>query len=177
MWNSLEPFMQYHGPSSLPLTTSFCQGFGHNMYRNGKVLNDGKWFNLMKQQIQPIWEEVFRLSSNRTSITTNEAYSGGSCLSVWVDELTKIKLLVCQIAITNITEFTFAYKCRGTIKYVAFTFLHKVTGECGDDERTFLLPVISGCLCDFKLVAQGPGVVFFGEVSIRHFLSVLKMGA
>ncbi|KAB7502689.1 Cytosolic endo-beta-N-acetylglucosaminidase [Armadillidium nasatum] len=209
MWNSLEPFMQYHGPSSLPLTTSFCQGFGHNMFRNGKVLNDGKWFNLMKQQIQPIWEEVFRSSSNRTSITTNEAYNGGSCLSVWVDELTKIKLLVCQISITNITEFTFAYQCRGTIKYVAFTFSHKVTSECGDDERevimvaekteekgegaqvddlastilspnskdeknswsirTFLLPVISGCLCDFKLVAQGPGVVFFGEVSIRHF--------
>ncbi|RXG58041.1 hypothetical protein Avbf_17454 [Armadillidium vulgare] len=76
------------------------------MFRNGKVLNDGKWFNLMKQQIQPIWEEAFRSSSNRTSITTNDAYNGESCLSVWVDELTKIKLLVCQISITNITEFT-----------------------------------------------------------------------
>ncbi|KAH6943194.1 hypothetical protein HPB50_017151 [Hyalomma asiaticum] len=54
--------------STLPLCTSFCQGFGENLYKAGKVVEKGSWFNLCKQQLQP------------SVACTDYAYNGGSCL-------------------------------------------------------------------------------------------------
>ena len=37
LWGLMNPFLTHHGPNSLPLKTSFCQGFGEKLYNNGKV--------------------------------------------------------------------------------------------------------------------------------------------
>ncbi|RUS76049.1 hypothetical protein EGW08_016179, partial [Elysia chlorotica] len=40
-------------PTSLPFSTSFCQGKGEKYFLNGKVILDKPWYNLGLQQLQP----------------------------------------------------------------------------------------------------------------------------
>ncbi|KAL1450335.1 hypothetical protein MTO96_027993 [Rhipicephalus appendiculatus] len=36
-----------------PISTSFCQGFGYSLYKEGQVVSTQPWFDLSKQQLQP----------------------------------------------------------------------------------------------------------------------------
>ncbi|KAH7944243.1 hypothetical protein HPB52_017580 [Rhipicephalus sanguineus] len=36
-----------------PILTSFCQGFGYSLYKEGQVVSTRPWFDLSKQQLQP----------------------------------------------------------------------------------------------------------------------------
>uniref|UniRef100_A0A3B3ZNA2 Cytosolic endo-beta-N-acetylglucosaminidase n=1 Tax=Periophthalmus magnuspinnatus TaxID=409849 RepID=A0A3B3ZNA2_9GOBI len=52
-WGLLSDHLPLHRHvSSLPFTSTFCQGFGKNFYWRGKVLQQ-TWFDLSAQQIQP----------------------------------------------------------------------------------------------------------------------------
>lgn len=67
--------------STLPLCTSFCQGFGENLYKAGKVVEKGSWFNLCKQQLQPCDQGSSLCDGCGTAVAcTDYAYNGGSCL-------------------------------------------------------------------------------------------------
>lgn len=52
-WQKLWPYLYVHGPTELPFSTSFCQGYGEKLYCSGKVVSDTPWYNLSKQQYQP----------------------------------------------------------------------------------------------------------------------------
>ncbi|KAL1462141.1 hypothetical protein MTO96_043204 [Rhipicephalus appendiculatus] len=66
---------------TLPLKTSFCQGFGQRLYKDGKVVSQRPWYNLAKQQLQPR-EQGTALCGGCGSATvdTTVAYNGGGCL-------------------------------------------------------------------------------------------------
>lgn len=36
-WQKIWPFLYLHGPNRLPFSTSFCQGYGTNIFKNGAV--------------------------------------------------------------------------------------------------------------------------------------------
>lgn len=52
-WQKLWPYLYLHGPTRLPFSTTFCQGYGLNIFKNGKVHSAGPWYNLRLQQYQP----------------------------------------------------------------------------------------------------------------------------
>ncbi|KAK3912033.1 Cytosolic endo-beta-N-acetylglucosaminidase [Frankliniella fusca] len=57
-WQKLWPYLYLHGPIKLPFSTSFCQGYGINIHKNGEVFSSGPWYNLRKQQYQPCTPSV-----------------------------------------------------------------------------------------------------------------------
>lgn len=52
-WYYLQPYLPMHVSCSLPLSTSFCQGWGKRTYMHGQVLSNEPWSNLSMQQPQP----------------------------------------------------------------------------------------------------------------------------
>uniref|UniRef100_A0A3B3ZNA8 Cytosolic endo-beta-N-acetylglucosaminidase n=1 Tax=Periophthalmus magnuspinnatus TaxID=409849 RepID=A0A3B3ZNA8_9GOBI len=53
-WGLLSDHLPLHRHvSSLPFTSTFCQGFGKNFYWRGKIESERTWFDLSAQQIQP----------------------------------------------------------------------------------------------------------------------------
>ncbi|XP_075739929.1 cytosolic endo-beta-N-acetylglucosaminidase [Rhipicephalus microplus] len=66
---------------TLPLKTSFCQGFGERLYKDGKVVSQRPWYNLAKQQLQPR-DQGTALCGGCGSATVDStiAYNGGGCL-------------------------------------------------------------------------------------------------
>ncbi|XP_054464281.1 cytosolic endo-beta-N-acetylglucosaminidase isoform X2 [Anoplopoma fimbria] len=55
-WALLSDYLYIHRPtSSLPFTSSFCQGFGKAVYCRGKREANRSWFNLSAQEIQPLY--------------------------------------------------------------------------------------------------------------------------
>ncbi|XP_077491232.1 cytosolic endo-beta-N-acetylglucosaminidase-like isoform X2 [Amblyomma americanum] len=66
---------------TLPLSTSFCQGFGGQLYEAGQVVSAVPWFNLSLQQLQPRDQSPW-LCCGCGSATgyTEDAYDGGGCL-------------------------------------------------------------------------------------------------
>ncbi|XP_075744245.1 uncharacterized protein LOC142803030 [Rhipicephalus microplus] len=72
--------------ATLPLTTSFCQGFGERLYKDGKVVSQRPWYNLAKQQLQPR-DQGTALCGGCGSATVDStiAYNGGGCLRLQFD--------------------------------------------------------------------------------------------
>ncbi|KAL3201025.1 hypothetical protein MRX96_012861 [Rhipicephalus microplus] len=71
---------------TLPLKTSFCQGFGERLYKDGKVVSQRPWYNLAKQQLQPR-DQGTALCKGCGSATVDStiAYNGGGCLRLQFD--------------------------------------------------------------------------------------------
>lgn len=80
-WNFPDKLCNEWRVVTLPLKTSFCQGFGEKRYHNGKVVSQFPWFNLAKQQLQPR-DQGTTLCKGCCSATvdTTVAYNGGGCL-------------------------------------------------------------------------------------------------
>uniref|UniRef100_UPI00398F6C3E cytosolic endo-beta-N-acetylglucosaminidase isoform X2 n=1 Tax=Pristiophorus japonicus TaxID=55135 RepID=UPI00398F6C3E len=84
-WNLLIEYLPSHSISTLPFTTSFCQGFGKNLYRNGKVEMTGSWLNLSAQEIQPLFVDQQPDPANgfvKTHGCSEDAWNGGCCLAI-----------------------------------------------------------------------------------------------
>ncbi|GCC26007.1 hypothetical protein chiPu_0004421 [Chiloscyllium punctatum] len=84
-WNLLTEYLPSHSICSLPFATSFCQGFGMNLYRNGKVEVAGSWLNLSAQEIQPLFVDQQLDPANgcvKTHGCSKDAWNGGCCLVV-----------------------------------------------------------------------------------------------
>ena len=61
-----------HVPCTLPIRTSFCQGFGQAFFRNGFRVRTGAWHNLHLQQLQP--------NHRCGHVHVDDAFEGGGCL-------------------------------------------------------------------------------------------------
>ncbi|XP_067860277.1 cytosolic endo-beta-N-acetylglucosaminidase isoform X2 [Heptranchias perlo] len=84
-WNLLIEYLPIHSICTLPFATSFCQGFGKNLYRNGKVEATGSWFNLNAQEIQPLFVDQQPDPANgsvKTYGCSEDAWNGGCCLVI-----------------------------------------------------------------------------------------------
>ncbi|KAL3876300.1 hypothetical protein ACJMK2_034164 [Sinanodonta woodiana] len=57
-WSYLGPHCHCRPIKSLPLVTSFCQGYGQKYYLHGKAFSDSPWSNLSIQNMQPILTTV-----------------------------------------------------------------------------------------------------------------------
>ncbi|XP_037522731.1 cytosolic endo-beta-N-acetylglucosaminidase isoform X1 [Rhipicephalus sanguineus] len=64
-----------------PISTSFCQGFGYSLYKEGQVVSTRPWFDLSKQQLQPHDQGTWLCQGCGSAIIcTDDAYNGGGCL-------------------------------------------------------------------------------------------------
>ncbi|XP_078427082.1 cytosolic endo-beta-N-acetylglucosaminidase isoform X1 [Cetorhinus maximus] len=84
-WNLLTEYLPIHSICTLPFTTSFCQGFGKNLYRNGKVEAIGSWLNLSAQEIQPLFADQQLDPANgcvKIRGCSEVAWNGGCCLVI-----------------------------------------------------------------------------------------------
>ncbi|XP_059804592.1 cytosolic endo-beta-N-acetylglucosaminidase isoform X1 [Hypanus sabinus] len=84
-WSLLIEYLHSHRICTLPLVTSFCQGFGKNIYRNGEVETTGNWLNLSTQEIQPLF--VDQLPDQVDSLVktygcSEDAWNGGCSLVI-----------------------------------------------------------------------------------------------
>ncbi|XP_069786339.1 cytosolic endo-beta-N-acetylglucosaminidase isoform X2 [Narcine bancroftii] len=84
-WALLAEYLPIHSISTLPLVTSFCQGFGKNLYRDGKVETVGSWLNLSAQEIQPLFvDQQSDLANDFVKIygCSEDAWNGGCSLVI-----------------------------------------------------------------------------------------------
>ncbi|XP_070498685.1 cytosolic endo-beta-N-acetylglucosaminidase-like [Chironomus tepperi] len=90
-WTSLYKYFYIYGPKSLPFVTNFCLGSGKRSYRMGKVVK-GNWFNLKAQAFQPSMPS----SNGHFTHCYEDAFNGGSCLSIDTNEL--IRIFTCELS-------------------------------------------------------------------------------
>ncbi|KAL1474808.1 hypothetical protein MTO96_020453 [Rhipicephalus appendiculatus] len=72
--------------TTLPLSTTFCQGFGTSLYKEGKATRPAAWFNLSKQELQPRDLGSKLCGGGGTAMAdTLVSYNGGGCLRLEYD--------------------------------------------------------------------------------------------
>ncbi|KAL1450282.1 hypothetical protein MTO96_028032 [Rhipicephalus appendiculatus] len=72
--------------TTLPLSTTFCQGFGTSLYKDGKAIKPAAWFNLSKQELQPRDQGILLCGGGGTAmLDTSVSYNGGGCLRLEYD--------------------------------------------------------------------------------------------
>lgn len=114
MWRSLAPYLNHQGPQHLPLTTSFCQGYGDHFYCRGKVEKEGAWHDLSLQQLQPLWSQEGEKEDACLSLVTQDAYNGGGCLGITTLSPTTVRFLLCDLEWQATLRLSVAYKWCGT---------------------------------------------------------------
>lgn len=98
-------FLHLFGPKQLPFVSNFCIGSGKRFYRLGAEVKKN-WFNLKLQSFQPSTpsEEGFY------SRYYEDAFDGGSCLSLTTHEL--FRLFVCDLSCDEDIIFSYTFKCQ-----------------------------------------------------------------
>ncbi|CAN8002203.1 unnamed protein product [Ixodes hexagonus] len=67
--------------TTLPISTTFCQGFGKREFQNGKVVKDGGWFNLSRQELQPLDQGRALCNGYGSAVVcVEDGFFGGGCL-------------------------------------------------------------------------------------------------
>ncbi|KAK8735429.1 hypothetical protein OTU49_005386 [Cherax quadricarinatus] len=113
MWSSLAPYLAHHGPSCLPFRTSFCQGFGSKHFLRGKIEGSNPWYDLSKQQYQPLWSQ--EQGSATMTLETTEAFTGGGCLRLTTVSPSTVRLFVCGISWRVALIVSLCYKWCGPV--------------------------------------------------------------
>ncbi|XP_037522733.1 cytosolic endo-beta-N-acetylglucosaminidase isoform X3 [Rhipicephalus sanguineus] len=137
--------------STLPLCTSFCQGFGRNLYKAGKLVQRGPWFNLSEQQLQP-WDQGCSLCGGcgAAVVCTDQAYNGGSCLllrfvpsAIKPDASPYFRLFACDLPLGSLSvSYTFSPDVDRTTG-VDIVLVLKVQTSSGEEEQLMLGVTIS----------------------------------
>ena len=109
-WSLLLPHLVLRGPASLPILTSFCPGFGKSEHFKGKVIaifvyvnnlafnyfslsnqliSQQPWFNLSKQQLQPLLAGLLYglLSEDSIHNSSLECLKWGCSLKIGLQKL------------------------------------------------------------------------------------------
>ncbi|XP_049270959.1 cytosolic endo-beta-N-acetylglucosaminidase isoform X2 [Rhipicephalus sanguineus] len=72
--------------TKLPLSTTFCQGFGTSVYKEGRAVKPASWFNLSEQELQPRDQGSKLCGGGGTAmLDTSVSYNGGGCLRLEYD--------------------------------------------------------------------------------------------
>ncbi|XP_048466860.1 cytosolic endo-beta-N-acetylglucosaminidase [Rhincodon typus] len=141
-WNLLTGYLPSHSICTLPFATSFCQGFGMNLYRNGKVEVTGSWLNLSAQEIQPLFVDQQLDPANgcvKTHGCSEDAWSGGCCLVVKGlipanRSSVSVRLFSLQVQSPPRVFVAFVYKVEDDTKVVVSPELMTCpTSQCNSD--------------------------------------------
>nr|XP_022316431.1 cytosolic endo-beta-N-acetylglucosaminidase-like isoform X2 [Crassostrea virginica] len=86
-WSLLDCLLPSHEITSLPLSTSFCQGFGKKYSLRGEVISEGPWYNLSLQDTQPTCTNSQFLRHQmqfqpHIDLCTDDPFMGGACLEL-----------------------------------------------------------------------------------------------
>ncbi|XP_050424931.1 cytosolic endo-beta-N-acetylglucosaminidase [Adelges cooleyi] len=103
-WRSLYPFMYIHIPSTLPLCTNFCRGYGLKKTEKAEVSSVNPWFDLSKLNFQPTVPIcLFDSKHPCISHTNSEALTDGGCLRLngTRENDTYHRILVCNYEIKS----------------------------------------------------------------------------
>ncbi|XP_064478947.1 LOW QUALITY PROTEIN: cytosolic endo-beta-N-acetylglucosaminidase-like [Ornithodoros turicata] len=105
--------------SSLPIVTSFCQGFGRKMFEAGKIVSNEPWFNLSKQQLQPVCQSLNDETGKRqVDVCTEDAFYGGGSLRIHFSprESSQFRLFSCNVSINDNLRVCYTLKPLDTAK-------------------------------------------------------------
>ncbi|XP_075558081.1 cytosolic endo-beta-N-acetylglucosaminidase-like isoform X1 [Dermacentor variabilis] len=116
LWNFPDDCCSEWRLTKLPLSTSFCQGFGSKTFEAGQITRKLPWFNLHKQQLQPR-DQGAKLCDTCCSVKVhvNDAYNGGGSLRVlfkpnhhYPDAKPYIRLFGCDFPLSPlVVSYTF----------------------------------------------------------------------
>ncbi|XP_014281636.1 cytosolic endo-beta-N-acetylglucosaminidase [Halyomorpha halys] len=102
-WELLTEYLYCYGPARIPFKTSFCRGFGHKKYKEGRVVMDQPWFNLSEMNHMPgLLSGIHQIEESSCFVYyQNDAYEGGGCLLVKPPERASVgkhcdRLFVCD---------------------------------------------------------------------------------
>lgn len=139
-WALLSDHLPVHrAVSSLPFTSSFCQGFGKALYWRGKVESGRSWFSLSAQQLQPLF-----CSSKegrgwfKARACPDEVWSGGSSLLIEglipAEQTTAlgVRVLSLHVSLPSSTLVFLVYKASPGIS----VFLEETIRDPNEDKVT-----------------------------------------
>ncbi|XP_052824294.1 cytosolic endo-beta-N-acetylglucosaminidase isoform X2 [Octopus bimaculoides] len=101
-WSLLHPLCSVHGPSSLPLSTSFCHGYGHKYFLNGKCLSNKEWISIGMQQIQQVQTSLSFNDEVFSQMYQEDGFIGGGCLKI-LKPVPGSQSYMCSIFHCNVT--------------------------------------------------------------------------
>lgn len=132
-WNLLQKFCVERRVASLPLVTSFCQGWGKRYYCRGQALDDKPWTSLSLQQLQPTDE----CTTDVKQYVTSDAYFGGGCLECKqnMDGYSAIRLFSLDVTLTDDIFVSYTHKM-----VVSGQFLIVISLKKGTESIIFGLP-------------------------------------
>ncbi|KAK8770533.1 hypothetical protein V5799_013002, partial [Amblyomma americanum] len=118
--------------STLPLATTFCQGFGYKLYREGQVVKPSAWFNLSKQQLQPRDQGSSLCGGNGSAMVhTAEAYDGGGCL--W------LQFNPNRVPLSNVEPYFRLFGCDFPLGSLTVSYTYKNKDPCSLAGQDFAL--------------------------------------
>ncbi|XP_072298511.1 cytosolic endo-beta-N-acetylglucosaminidase [Eucyclogobius newberryi] len=144
-WALLSDHLPLHRPvSSLPFTSTFCQGFGKSLYWRGKKESERPWFHLSAQQVQP---EFFSSKEDRAWLKTracpDQVWSGGSSLLleglIPAEQTAAVcgRVLSLHVPLASSTLVCLLYKASDGVSVA----LEMTTHEPNEDTLTRVSPV------------------------------------
>lgn len=104
---------------SVPFVSRFNLGNGLKFYNDGQVTFDHKWHNIATQDIMPTWrwwivngsESATQGGLVEADLTWDDAYFGGSCLSLHgATSLSRVKLFKTKLAVEPAYTLSITYK-------------------------------------------------------------------
>jgi len=136
----------------LPFVTRFNLGNGQKFYNRGEVAFDSKWYNLGTQDFLPTWrwwitdksdavKESNLSSLVKAELTFDEAWFGGSCLSLsGATAFSRVKLFKTLLEANSNEELSIVYKPVGSA-----------------DSHLKLFVSLKGAVTDYKEIAVPAG--------------------
>jgi len=157
-WDLLLPYMYVHKINELPLSSSLCQGYGNEVYLNGKNVLAEAWTNLSCQSLQPTFtSNYYQLGSKESMIismvehTIGECYKGGGCYKICgevssanSESRAVFRLFQTDIHLDNSNEYILKYthKLSSNLVKVSLLLLFEKTPKymvfSGNDEENVL---------------------------------------
>lgn len=140
--------------TTLPLSTTFCQGFGTSLYKQGRDVRSAPWFNLSRQQLQPR-DQGRKLcgGSGSAMVHTLDSYAGGGCLCLEYDPKEAPRLRIVpyfrlfgfDLPLGSLcVSYTYKSKERSCPAGHGINLVLKVRDDAGKTEELSLSSIITG---------------------------------
>ncbi|XP_046438826.1 cytosolic endo-beta-N-acetylglucosaminidase 1-like isoform X2 [Daphnia pulex] len=177
-WSLLFPYLNVHGPTSLPIRTSFCPGYGKSKYFGGQLVEDKPWHNISKQQLQPCLAAVrglfdfeterlgiFKCGSEisifgKQNLCLTDAFNGGGCLNIESPCAAIFPLFFCNIPVKKLVTIAIVFKgdykeeLSVNLKFTQFRTSHTTNVSCPLTSQMKQFPTTlngDGCHCSFTI--------------------------
>ncbi|XP_077491840.1 cytosolic endo-beta-N-acetylglucosaminidase-like [Amblyomma americanum] len=136
---------------TLPLRTSFCQGFGEKLFEAGQEVSSVAWSDLSQQQLQPQYQGRSLCDGcGVAEVCTEWAYNGGGCLLLrFTPDVAKpralpyFRLFACDIPLGSLSvSYTFQVY-PGCPKKLDVTLVLMIQTALGEKKKLLLGAAVS----------------------------------